>query len=160
MAELADLPLSVRLFVRGYRWRRIDPVPFARPRRALAESRLALVSSAGMVAPGQEPFDETVRGGDWSWREIPADLPPGELRECHRSESWDHRGVARDANLALPLDRVREMEAAGEIGSVNRRHFSIMGSITAPGRLLRDTTPEIVAGCLSDEVDVALLVPV
>lgn len=160
MARMSELSLPLRLFLKGYRWRRIDPVPAAPLRRPVRESRVALVTSAGMVAPGQEPFDDDVRGGDWSWREIPADLPAADLRECHRSDSWDHSGVARDPNLALPLDRIREMEEAGEIGSVNRRHFSVMGSLTATGRFLRDTAPEIARACVADEVDVALLVPV
>jgi hypothetical protein len=35
-----------------------------------------------------------------------------------------------------------------------------MGSITAPGRLIRDTAPEAAEWLVEDEVDVALLVPV
>lgn len=160
MGSTDEFSLSVRLFLRGYRWRRIDPVPHAPLRRPLSASRLALVSSAGLVGPGQEPFDDAIRGGDCGWREIAADSDPAALRECHRSESWDHTGVAADANLAFPLERVRELAASGEIGSVNHRHFSIMGSITATGRLVRDTAPEIAAACVADEVDAVLLVPV
>ncbi len=29
MGEMAEFPLHVRLFMKGYRWRRIDPVPSA-----------------------------------------------------------------------------------------------------------------------------------
>ena len=35
-----------------------------------------------------------------------------------------------------------------------------MGSITAPGRFVRDTLPEVVAALRDDDVDIALLVPV
>jgi len=43
---------------------------------------------------------------------------------------------------------------------VNQRHLSFMGSITAPGRLMRRTAPEAARALQADGVDVALLVPV
>ena len=52
------------------------------------------------------------------------------------------------------------MAAEGRIGEVNHRHLSFMGSITAPGRLVRDHAPEAARLLVSDGVDVALLVPV
>jgi len=160
MAELGELRFSTQLFLRAYPWRRIDPIPWAPPRRALAASRVALVSSAGMVLPGQEPFDDGVRGGDWSWRPIPADAAVEDLRDTHRSESFDHAGIRADANLAFPLERLRELAADGTIGAVAPRHASIMGSLTAPGRLVAHTAPAIADQFMGDQVDVALLVPV
>ncbi len=64
MGELSEFSLLVRAFLRAYRWRRIDPVPWAPLEKPLAECRLALVSSAGFVLRDQQPFDESVRGGD------------------------------------------------------------------------------------------------
>jgi D-proline reductase (dithiol) PrdB len=160
VARLDELAMKDRIFVRTYPWRRIDPVPWTPLAKPLAECRLALVSSAALVLPGQEPFDDAVRGGDFSYREIPADADVGSLVETHRSKSFDHAGVARDANVAFPLDRVRELAAAGRIAAVNRRHLSFMGSITAPGRLVRTTAPEAARLLVADRVDVALLVPV
>lgn len=160
MAELRDLPLSERLFLRAYRWRRIDPVPWAVPPGPLARCRLALVSTAGLVLPGQEPFDEAIRGGDFGFREIPRDTDPQRLLDSQRSRSYDHSGVRADANLAFPLDRVRELAGDGVIGSVASRHLSFMGSITAPGRLVRNSAPEAAGRLLADRVDLALLVPV
>ena len=160
MAELSELPLSTRLYVAAYRWRRIDPVPWTPLGKPLAAARVALVSSAGLTAPGDPPFDASVRGGDWSHRWIAAGVDLATLVENHRSRAWDHAGVAADRNLALPLDRLAELAAAGRIGAVAPRHASIMGSITAPGRLLRDTAPKLAAGLLADGVDAAALVPV
>jgi D-proline reductase (dithiol) PrdB len=160
LGELREFTMKWRLFLKAYRWRRIDPVPWTPLSRPLAECRLALVSSAGFVLPDQPPFDESVKGGDPSFREIPGDVEVGTLIETHRSEVFDHSGVSSDPNLALPIDRVRELEAQGRIGSVNRRHLSFMGGITAPGRLTRDTAPEAARWLVEDGVDVALLVPV
>lgn len=160
MAELSEMSLSLRLFLRAYRWRRIDPVPWAPLAKPLAESRLALVSSAGFIAPGQEPFDESVRGGDPTFREVAADIEAASLINTHRSESFDHQPVEADPNIAFPLDRVRELAEQGRIGAVNRRHLSFMGSLTAVGRFVQETAPTAVEALVEDEVDVALLVPV
>lgn len=160
MAELSDLPLRWQLFLRTYSWRRIHPVPWTPLRQPLAACRVALVSSAGFVLRGQEPFDQRRRGGDPTFREIPADVELTSLVDCHRSEAFDHTGMLRDPNLAFPVDRVRELAAKGRIGSVNRRHLSFMGSLTATGRLTRQTAPEAAARLVEDGVDVALLVPV
>lgn len=160
MGEMSEFPLRWRLFLRGYRWRRVDPVPRARLARPLAASRVALVSSAGMVPPDQAPFDESVKGGDWSHRVVAADTDLSALVDSHRSELYDHDGIAADRNLALPLDRLRELADGGAVGAVAPRHVSIMGSLTAPARLVRDTAPAIVELFEADGVDAAALVPV
>jgi D-proline reductase (dithiol) PrdB len=160
VGEIAEFPLAVRLLLRAYPWRRVDPVPWAPLQKPLAACRLALVSSAAFVAPGQPPFDDSARGGDPSFREIPADVDLATLRETHRSESFDHSGLARDPNLGFPLERLRELVRAGRIGSLAPRHLSFMGSILAPGRLVKRTAPEAARRLVADGVEAALLVPV
>lgn len=160
MGDFTEFPIKHRLFLRGYPWRRIAPVPWSAPRAPISECRLALVSSAGFTVAGQEPFDPEQRGGDVSYREIPDDTPVASLIDSHRSELFDHTAMRRDPNLALPIDRVRELAERRQIGSVNRRHLSFMGSITAPGRLLKRTAPAAAEILAADGVDIALLVPV
>jgi D-proline reductase (dithiol) PrdB len=160
MGELSEFSLPIQLFLRAYRWRRIEPVPWTPLQKPLAQSRLALVSSAGLVLPTQPPFDESILGGDVSFREIPSDTAVGNLVDTHRSGSFDHTGLRQDPNLAFPIDRIRELVEQGRIGSVNRRHLSFMGSIPAPGRLVKQTAPEAARWLREDGVDVALLVPV
>ncbi|MHB0968675.1 MAG: glycine/sarcosine/betaine reductase selenoprotein B family protein [Thermoanaerobaculia bacterium] len=160
MGELSEFPLKWRLFLKTYAWRTNDPVPWAPLARPLAESRVAIVSSAGFVLEGQQPFDDAMKGGDPSFREIESNAEVAQLVESHRSALFDHEGIRRDPNLAFPLDRVRELAADGVVGSLNRRHFSVMGSITAPGRMMTDSAPEIARRLREDGVDAALLVPV
>jgi D-proline reductase (dithiol) PrdB len=160
MAELKELSLTLRAFMKAYPWRRIDPIPWTPPLKPLAQSRVALVSTAGMVMPDQEAFDDNVKGGDSTFRVIPRDADVHALIETHRSESFDHAGIQRDQNLGFPLERMRELEAGGIIGELAPRHLSFMGSITAPGRLMRDTAPAAARILVEDQVDVALLVPV
>jgi D-proline reductase (dithiol) PrdB len=154
------MDLKLRLFMKGYPWRRLGAIAPAHRFKPLTECRVALVSSAGMVAPGQEPYRFDVKGGDWSWRVIPGDIDVGSLTEHHRSASWDHSGIEADRNMGMPLDRLRELAADRVIGEAAPRHISVMGSITAPGRFIRKTVPEIVEALTDDNVDVALMVPV
>jgi D-proline reductase (dithiol) PrdB len=160
VASVAELPLRYRLLLRVYRWRRIDPVPCAQLVRPLTSCRVALVGTAGLVPPGAPPFDASIKGGDVSYRVVAGDADAAALGDWHRSDAFDHAGLARDRNLAFPLDRLRELAADGIIGRVAPRHLSFMGSITAPGRLARFTAPEAAALLVADRVDLALLVPV
>ena len=160
MGDLNEFSLPVKLFLKAYPWRKIDPVPWAPQKKPLSECRLALVSTAGFILPGQKPFDKSIRGGDFSFREVSRDAEVRELHESHRSESFDHAGIHQDPNLAFPLDRARELVLRGRIGSLSRRHLSFMGSITAPGRLIQQTAPAATQLLVEDAADVALLVPV
>jgi len=160
LGDLSEFPLKYRIFLKAYRWRRIDPVPWAPLKKPVAQSRLVLVSSAGIVTSEQKPFDNSIRGGDPSIREIPSDVDVSTLIETHRSDAFDHTGIRQDPNLAFPADRLQELSAAGIIGSLNHRHLSIMGSVTAPGRLIKRTIPQVVPKLVEDRVDIALLIPV
>lgn len=160
MAETRTLSLALRTFLKTYPWRRIDPVPLATLEKPVNECKVALLTSAGFVVPGEEPFSDAVRGGDYSFREIAGDLDVQSLEEYHRSDSFSHAGVEADRNMGLPLDRLHELAAGGEIASVAPRHFSVMGSITAPGRYVKRTLPAIADRLVEDHVDIALMVPV
>jgi D-proline reductase (dithiol) PrdB len=159
VASLSDLSLKNRLFMATYRYRTLDPVPFARPGKPLREARVALVTTGGVTLPSQTPFDVGVKGGDASFREIPWDANLAALGIAHKSDAFDQTGFRADRNLGFPLERLREMAAHGEIGALNGRALSFMGSITAPGRLVKDTAPAAAALLEADGVDVALLVP-
>jgi D-proline reductase (dithiol) PrdB len=152
--------MATRLFLKTYQWRRIDPVPWTVLKKPLTRCRLGLVSTAGFVGPSDAPFDVTIRGGDSSFREIRGDVQVSQLREHHRSDSFDHQGLAADPNLAFPIDPLRALVKRGRVGELNFRHLSFMGSITAPGRLQRDSLPAAARLFEEDGVDVALLVPV
>jgi len=160
LGDLSEFPLTYRLYLKTYRWRRIDPVPWTPLNKPLNECRLAMVSSAAMVAKDQDPFDNFVRIGDTGIREISWDVDVASLRETHRSKAFDHTGVRQDPNLAFPVDRLRELADTGFVGSLNHRYISIMGSITAPAQVIQNTIPQVVPKLVEDQVDIALLIPV
>ncbi len=159
MARLDDLKVHHQLFLKAYRFRSIDWTPGAKLSRPIAKSKIALISSAGLHLPSQAPFDLSKKGGDVSFREVPADVDVQDLCISHRSSAYDRSGVEVDRNLVFPLERLREMMLRSEIGAVAQRHFSLMGSITAPNKLIRITAPQIAEGLRNDGVEAALFVP-
>jgi len=162
MAKIEDLPLKYRMFMRSYAFRRyvIADAPRASLARPLEQARVALVTTAGFHEPGDAGFDLGRSGGDPSFRVISVDVGTQTLVECHKSDAFDPEGIRADRNVAFPLDRFRELEAAGMIGGLAPRHVSFMGSITRPEPLIAETAPRAARLLVEDGVDVAFLTPV
>ena len=162
MANYRELALKYRLFMKAYPFARyaINPVPCAKLEKPLSMVRVALVTTAGLHMPEQAGFDSFLKNGDASFREIPNTVTTRTLIKAHKSDSFDHSGVQADRNLAFPLDRFRELVARGAIGSLNHRHFSFMGSILKPKRLIEETAPQVAERLRADGVDVVFLTPV
>ena len=160
MAQLSDLKLKYRLLIQGYPFRRVDWRPGTGLRKPLQNARIALITTAGFYLPGKKPFDQSYRHNDCSFREIPWGTPVETLQIGQSSDAFDHSGIEADRNLALPLDRLREMVDSGVVGEAAPRQFSIMGSLIAPGRLISESGPEIAGKLKEDAVDAVLLAPV
>jgi D-proline reductase (dithiol) PrdB len=160
MARLSDLKLKYRIYMQAYPYRHVDWRPGVQLPKPLAESKVAVVTSAAFYTADQKPFDPGVRGGYYSYREIPENIDLDTLRIGHKSDAFDHSGIEKDKNLALPLDRLRELNRENLIGQMATRHYSLMGSITAPSRLVHITAPEIAHKLREDGVGAVLLTPV
>jgi D-proline reductase (dithiol) PrdB len=120
----------------------------------LAERRVAVVSSAGLVVRGERPF----RGRDPDYRTIPSTTAPADLLCSHVSINFDRTGFQEDWNVVFPLDRLNELASEGAIGSVAATHYSFMGA-TDP--VLMEGAARAVAGRLkADRVDAVILTPV
>lgn len=131
-----------------------DSAPFTRLLQPLSQSRLALVTTAGIHLRGDAPFT----GGDQSFRVIPADTQPSEIVQSHASIGFDRTAFQRDINVIFPVDRVREFVARGEIGCPGRTYFSFMGAQRPPyDRLLNETGPEVARRLRADGVEVVFL---
>ena len=156
MVSLRKLDHLSRFFLKFYRGQRYKTSPHTPLRLPLNACNVALITTAGFFLDGQAPYEK----GDCSYREIPNSIQTQALKSGHKSAAYDERGIEIDPNLALPLDRFRELETEGKIGSLNRRHFSFMGSITKPKRLITQTAPEVGQLLKTDGVDVAFLTPV
>lgn len=139
-------------------------IPWTPVAKPLSECRVALLSTAGLSQAGDAPFDmdgERARPtwGDPSWRRIDASVGQDEIRANHLHIDTGY--IQRDLNVALPLDRLRELVAAGEVGEVAPSHYSIMGfQGNDTGVLENESAPEIAAAMRNEGVDLALLAPV
>ena len=143
-----------------YPWVQTEGEPFARLGKAASEARFGLVTTGGYSVEGaHEPFS-----GLPDFSDAPPDLhvvgldaDPSKLRINHFG--YDHRFAKEDFNANLPLDRLKEMVADGELGSVSNDSIVLMGLIPNAVPLIEETIPRIVEKFRSDSVEGALLVP-
>ena len=156
MASISELEPLFRFFMRFYRGKRYGTTPNTPLKKPLNECNIALITTAGFYINGQELYVN----GDCSYREIPNTIQTNELKVGHKSVAYDKSDTKTDANLVFPIDRFRELENEGNIGSLNHRHFSFMGSISKPRRLITESAPEVAQMLKDDGVDVAFLTPV
>jgi D-proline reductase (dithiol) PrdB len=129
------------------------PTPFASG-PPLGRRRVAIVTTSGLHVHGDRPFE--MRSADY--RVIPGDAPAGDLRMSHISVNFDRSGFQEDVNVVFPLERLRELEAEGVIGSVSNFHYSFMGA--SPIHTLEPKARELAALLKQDRVDAVLLTPV
>ena len=123
--------------------------------RPLAESTVAIVTSAALYAQGDEAFGAADAGFRFVARDR-RDLVLG-----HWSPNFDRVGVALDLNVVYPIDRLEELAARGVIGRVAPRHVSFAGNQPDDVATIRlDTGPAAAAALRADGVDVAILTPV
>lgn len=160
MAKISDMKMKYRIFMKTYKYRSLDWRPGVFLEKPLKESRIGVITTAAFHAPTQDPFDRDYPGGDPSFRILPEDTELNELKTVHPSDSFDHSGIDSDANLSLPLDRLRELRMEGLIGESAPRHLSFLGLILSPEKLISDTAERAADIFLEDKVDGVLLTPV
>ncbi len=140
------------------------PIPWTPLTKPLAECRVALLSTAGLSMKGDAPFDmeyerQNPTRGDASFRRLRADATAATT--CANHLHIDTSYVERDLNVALPLDRLRELVDEGVVGAMADTHYSVMGfQGSDPSRLENESAPAIAEIMKSEEVDLALLAPV
>lgn len=120
----------------------------------LNERRVAIISTAGLGRRGEEGFS----AGANDYRVLPADLPPGEIVMSHISVNYDRTGFQDDVNICFPLDRLKEMAADGEIGSVADFHYSFMGA-TDPVQM-KPAVDSLIGPMQAEGVTAVVLIPV
>ena len=132
-----------------------ETAPFTLPKKPLAASRVAIVTSAGLHLREDRPF--TV--GDPTYRIIPSDTPAASLVQSHTSIGFDRTAVLEDINVVFPIDRLREMVAAGRIGELAPHFYSFMGAQRDTTAIKTRTALDVADLLLGEAVDVVLLTP-
>jgi len=140
-----------------FRFVRNEVVHWSPPKKALSASRVGLLSTGGIRLASQPSYEVDCERADAAWNELPPDAATDDFAIDH--EHYNHADADRDVNCMLPLERLRELAAAGEIGDVAPRHIGLMGCISDPAELLERTAPQLVELFTRDEVDLVLLTP-
>ena len=155
MVRLSDLPEDEREHLLGKNIGPLGPTPWAEPKKATSAMRLALVTTAGLHFREDSVFGFS----DAGFRVIPAEQNANGLVMSHSSVNFDPTGFQEDVNLVFPIDRLRELEAEGKVGSVADLHYSFIGAGLLPQSY--EKSVRALAGHLKeDNVDAVLLTPV
>lgn len=152
----------------GWNLYAVEGFLFALPLKKLSESRICLISLAGVYRKGQKPFSTSpgvvpsqLRAmrfkdrGDWSFRELSADTDSVELAISHAH--YDHSDADEDINCVFPLMRLVELEVEGFIGECANMHYSMMGYVPEVKPILDTTTREIIPRLKSQDIDAVVV---
>jgi D-proline reductase (dithiol) PrdB len=143
-----------------YEWAHYAAVPFRRLAKPLSECRVTLVTTA---APFQPDKGEQGPGAPYNsaakfYAVYSADTAKDhDLRISHVGIDRQHT-TAEDPGSYFPLPLLRAAAKAGRIGAVARRFHGLPTNRSHRVTLEVDC-PELVARCMADEVDAALLLP-
>jgi D-proline reductase (dithiol) PrdB len=137
-----------------YRWVENDDLPAFTPLpKPLAECKVALISSGGIMYRDQPRFHRE----DASYRLIPKNATREDLSIWHFG--YPTRDAERDVNCVFPLERMRELAAAGVIGDLVDPAFSFMGGIYSARKVRDELAPQIVDELKRAHADAFFLVP-
>lgn len=149
----------VKTWIKKEEARAIPWTPLTRP---LAESTVALVSSAAIALRDDPPFDQAGERanpwwGDPGYRLIPRGTATAETAVYHLHIPTAY--AEQDLNVLLPLDRLDELVAAGAVGSAAAHHYSFMGFLLQPAQFLAESVPAMIRQMREDGVDLVALFP-
>lgn len=122
--------------------------------RPLAESKVAIISTAGLHRSEDSPFVP----GAGDYRMIPDDADMDDLVMSHVSTNFDRTGFFLDVNTSFPVDRLHELVDDDIVGSAAARHYSFMGA--TPPAVMEPVARDLAGLLKQDQVDAVLLVPV
>lgn len=153
MARIDDIPQATRETILAIACPALPGTPWVQP-KPLAQSRIAIISSAALHRSTEMPFP----AGSPEFRELPSSMAPSDILTSHISINFDRVGLQRDINVVYPVDRLAELAAEGVIGSVAPTNFAVMGS-TDPATMSA-TADGLAARLRQDGVDAVVLSPV
>ena len=159
------LPRSFRSFYEGRGPFAGEQEPVWAPfEKRLQESRIALLTSAGLFVKTAQPYFDLERErahpewGDPSWRPIPAAVDATDLGVAHLH--INDEDVLADPEIALPSRLLEQLATERVIGSAAAEHISVMGYQERSLAGWKDKTAgEVVAHLRSQGVDGLILAP-
>lgn len=158
------LPRSIAAYYQGMQVPHEDPIPWTPLTKPLPACRVAAVTTAGVYMRNTDPPFDTQRErreplwGDPTYRSIPHTARQEDIGASHLHINNDD--LLADINVALPVHRLEELAARGEIGSAAPHHFSFMGFQMDNSAWRTRYGPEVAARLREEAVDCVLLTPV
>jgi len=132
-----------------------QPRPLAKP---LADSTIALVTSAALSMPDQPPMDGPNIEGDYTIRVLDTAADPRTLKIWHTH--FDLTAAQEDVNVVYPIDALHALAEEGMIGKVEPVAVSFMGYFSNVFRMRDEVAPAVVQVLRDAGADGAILVPV
>jgi D-proline reductase (dithiol) PrdB len=137
-----------------YRWVvNTNTPPWAPLKKPLAHSKVALMSSGGILYRDQPRFHRE----DATYRKIPKSATQADLDIWHFG--YRTADAQSDHNCVFPLARMRELEADGTIGELADPSYSFMGGIYSSRKVRDELAPRIADELKRAHVDAFYLVP-
>ena len=147
-------------FGKPYRWAQYVDVPFTPLKKPLSESQITLITTA---APYQPDKGDQGPGAPYNAAAKFYEVYSGdtdrehELRNVHVAIDRDHHAEG-DQGCYFPLAALRRAAAQGRVGALAPR-FHGLPTNRSHRVTLESDIPELVARCLADKADAAILVP-
>lgn len=140
-----------------YAWTVNDDAPLTPLTKPLAECRVSMLTSGGVSHCTLPTWDAYARN-DFRLDTVDPAAPAADFTVS--DSYYDTTDAEVDVNCVFPIDRLRELEADGTIGSIAPRHWSgFMGRIYKRSHVQEVAAPALFDELVSDEVDLFLLVP-
>ena len=117
----------------------------------LDDRKIAIITTAGLHRRDDKHFTP----GVGEYRIVPSDTDMDDLIMTHVSTNFDRTGFFQDVTLVFPIERLKELAANGEIGSVADYHYTFMGA--TPPDVLEAVAKEVAGTLKSDGVDGVIL---
>ena len=128
------------------------PVVWTPIQKTLPEMTVALVTAGGVHLKSDPRFHLS---GDSTFRLIPAETESEALMVTHGG--YDNTDANRDINSMFPLERLRELAAAGFIKRVAPSHIGLMGGGGDVVALANKTGPDIAQILRAEGVDAVVM---
>jgi len=138
------------------------PIPWRPMARALSETTVALVTSAGISLRSDPPFDmERETGepawGDRSFRNIPKGTTEGDIDVNHLHINTTY--IKQDINVMLPLARMAEFDQEGIVGRLAPTSYSFYGFQWRNTDFLKQAIEPMSKRMKEEGVEAVLLTP-
>ena len=156
---LTRFPSLSKGIVDSYKPWEAEDLVWSKPIKPLNESKIAMVTTAGLHHKSQEPYDMNNKDGDPSFRELNLKKPISDLMITH--DYYDHKNADKDINIVFPIERLRELADDSYLGTIADKHYGFMGHIDGAliANLIDITAPKVAKLLIKDKVDIVLLTP-